>query len=302
MKKIVDRFDKHLIGNLPRAAFPGHIEVIISESDAERAVQYLLHQPILGFDTETRPSFTRGRQYAVALLQVSSRDVCFLFRLNHIGLPQCLVDLLTDQNVTKIGLSWHDDLRMLNRRRKFEAGTFVELQDMSKEMGIVDMSLQKLYANLFGQKISKTQQLSNWEADSLSDAQQLYAATDAWACIQLYEEMTRMQQEGFELEQIPVPEPPAPQPKPEAEEGQSEPKKKKSAKRKKAKAEPKPEPELTPEEQAAREERRRKRQERSEHFRQLARQRRQAAKAKKALQKLNESNNNDQQDNHTEEG
>lgn len=301
MKKIVDRYDKHLIADLPRVSFPGHIEVVISESDAERAVQYLLHQPILGFDTETRPSFTRGRQYAVALLQVSSRDVCFLFRLNHIGLPQCLVDLLTDRNVTKVGLSWHDDLRMLNRRRKFEGGTFIELQEMSKEMGIVDMSLQKLYANLFGQKISKTQQLSNWEADNLSDAQQLYAATDAWACIQLYEEMTRMQDEGFELEQIPVPEPPAPQPKPESEDGQQS-RKKKSAKRRKPKAEPKPEPELTPEEQAAREERRRKRQERSEHFRQLARERRQAAKAKKALQKLNELNNNDQQDNHTQEG
>ena len=172
MKRIVDRYDKSHIADLPRAVFPGHIEVITSERDAERAVHFLQKQPILGFDTETRPSFTKGRQYSVALLQVSSQDVCFLFRLNQIGFPVCLVNLLRDDSITKVGLSWH----------------------------IEDRSLQKLYANLLGKKISKGQQLTNWEADSLSESQQQYAATDAWACVQLYKEMMRMQKEGFELE------------------------------------------------------------------------------------------------------
>lgn len=180
--------------------FPGHIEVIVSEGDAERAVRFLMKQPILGFDTETRPSFTQGRQYKVALLQVCNGDICFLFRLNRIGLPPCLIKLLEDKRITKIGLSWHDDLRALNGRQQFRAGKFIDLQTIAGEMGIVDMSLQKLYANIFGQKISKGQQLSNWEADNLSDAQKQYAATDAWACVKLYEEMMRMKKEGFELQ------------------------------------------------------------------------------------------------------
>ena len=199
MKKIFDRYDKQLLQDLPRVLFPGHIEVIVSEKEAQKAVDFLMKQPLLGFDTETKPSFKVGRMNQVALLQVCSGGLCFLFRLNRIDLPQCIIKLLEDRRVTKIGLSWHDDLRALNQRKKFKAGTFIDLQDIAKEMGIIDISLQKLYANIFGEKISKGQQLSNWEADSLTEAQKLYAATDAWACIQLYNEMMKMKKEGFEL-------------------------------------------------------------------------------------------------------
>lgn len=200
MKKIVSKYDKRLIPALPRAVFPGHIEVIISEEGARRAVEILMRQPLLGFDTETRPSFTAGRMHQVSLLQVCGGNECFLFRLGRIGMPPCVVALLEDNSITKVGLSWHDDLRALARRGKFRPGTFVELQKLANGMGIEDMSLQKLYANVFGQKISKSQRLSNWDADSLTEAQKLYAATDAWACIRLYEELTRMQQEGYELQ------------------------------------------------------------------------------------------------------
>jgi ribonuclease D len=199
LKKIFERYDKQLLQDLPRALFPGHIEVIVSVKEAEKAVNHLLKQPLLGFDTETKPSFKVGKMNQVALLQVCSGGICFLFRLNRIDLPQCIIKLLEDRRVTKIGLSWHDDLRALNQRKKFKAGTFIDLQDIAKEMGIIDISLQKLYANIFGEKISKGQQLSNWEADSLTEAQKLYAATDAWACIQLYNEMMKMKEEGFEL-------------------------------------------------------------------------------------------------------
>lgn len=201
MKEIFDKYDKALLASLPRVLFDGRIEVIVSERDAERAVKFLMKQPILGFDTETRPSFSRGKMNKVALLQVSTNDVCFLFRLNRIDIPQCLVRLLEDKKITKVGLSWHDDLRALNGRKSFRAGTFVELQDMAGQMGIVDISLQKLYANIFGQKISKGQRLTNWEADDLTEAQKKYAATDAWACIRLYEEMQRMQREGYSVTQ-----------------------------------------------------------------------------------------------------
>ena len=201
MKEIFDKYDKALLASLPRVIFDGRIEVIVSERDAERAVKFLMKQLILGFDTETRPSFSRGKMNKVALLQVSTNDVCFLFRLNRIDIPQCLVRLLEDKKITKVGLSWHDDLRALNGRKSFRAGTFVELQDMAGQMGIVDISLQKLYANIFGQKISKGQRLTNWEADDLTEAQKKYAATDAWACIRLYEEMQRMQREGYSITQ-----------------------------------------------------------------------------------------------------
>ena len=199
MKTIASKYDKEQIADLPRVVFPGRTEVIVSERSAERAVKFLMKQPLLGFDTETRPSFKKGLQYKVSLLQVCGGEVCFLFRLNRIDLPDCLVKLLSDRRIKKIGLSWHDDLHGLQARKQFQPGTFIDLQDIAEEMGIEDKSLQKLYANIMGQKISKGQQLSNWEADSLSEAQMQYAATDAWACIQLYKEMMRLQEEGYSL-------------------------------------------------------------------------------------------------------
>lgn len=201
MKKIIyNKYDKKLIADLPRVVFQGRIFVVLSASEAERAVNYLLAQPILGVDTETRPSFHRGQNFSVALLQVATRDTCFLFRLNHIGMAKAVKRLLEDTTVPKIGLSWHDDLRGLQQLGKFRPGNFIDLQDHVSEVGIEDLSLQKLYANLFGQKISKRDRLTNWEADVLKDNQKVYAATDAWACIMLYDELQRLKLTGdYEL-------------------------------------------------------------------------------------------------------
>ncbi|MBR1449475.1 MAG: 3'-5' exonuclease domain-containing protein 2 [Prevotella sp.] len=193
-KIIYNKYEKALISTLPVEEFQGRIIVILTPGETERAVRYLLSQKILGLDTETRPSFKKGQQHKVALLQVSTEDTCFLFRLNHTGLTPALRQLLEDQTVLKVGLSWHDDLNALHRLGAFETGRFVDIQDHVREVGIEDLSLQKLYANLFGRKISKRQQLSNWEADILSDRQKLYAATDAWACIQLYNELVRLKE------------------------------------------------------------------------------------------------------------
>ncbi len=191
-KIIYNKFDKRRIPTLPVAAFEGRIEVVLSPQQAERAVEYLLAQPILGVDTETRPSFKKGHQYQVSLLQVATRDICFLFRLNHIGLSAAIIRFLEDTTVPKIGLSWHDDLAGLRKLGSFTAGSFIDLQDHVKEVGIEDLSLQKLFANMFGLRLNKKQQLSNWERDILDDKQKLYAATDAWACILLYEELQRL--------------------------------------------------------------------------------------------------------------
>lgn len=191
-KTIYNKFAKQLIGKLPIVAFKGRIVVVLSASEADKAVDYLLSQPILGVDTETRPSFRKGTRYTVSLLQVSSHDVCFLFRLKHTGMAPSIIRLLEDTTVPKVGLSLKDDILALHHVASFKPGNFIDLQKHVKEIGVEDMSLQKLYANLFGQKISKGQQLTNWEADILTERQKLYAATDAWTCIMLYEELQRL--------------------------------------------------------------------------------------------------------------
>lgn len=196
MITIKEKYNKKDIALLPRANFEGRIFTILSPEEADKAVEYLLKAPVLGFDTETRPTFHRGQTHIVALLQISTEDTAFLFRLNRIGLIPSLIRLLEDKNSIKVGLSLHDDFLMLKKRQFFTPGRFVELQHEAKEIGIADMSLQKLYANLYGEKISKGQQLSNWEADVLTDAQKLYAATDAWACIRLYKKLQELKNTG----------------------------------------------------------------------------------------------------------
>ena len=191
-KTIYNKFDKATINALPLVEYPHKINIILNEYEAERAVEYLLTCDILGVDTETKPAFRRGQNHKVALLQVATRDQCFLFRLNHLGIPQSLIKLLSNRIVPMVGLSWHDDIISLHRRAEFTPGWFIDIQDIIGNLGIEDKSLQKLYANLFGEKISKRQRLTNWEADVLTDKQKEYAAIDAWACINLYNEIMRL--------------------------------------------------------------------------------------------------------------
>lgn len=201
MRQLFIQTEKTFIPNLPRFAFNGKIVVVQSENEAEKAVAALRKCPILGIDTETKPTFHKGVVHQVALLQVSSEDLCVLFRLNLIGMPQCVTSLLSDPNVLKIGLSLKDDLMMLRRREeKLQPAGFLELQDLAACMGIEDMSLQKLYANVFHRRISKSARLSNWEADVLTESQKVYAATDAYTCIQLYKELKKLKESGeYEL-------------------------------------------------------------------------------------------------------
>lgn len=192
MKTLYSKFNKRDIADLPKVLFEGRVILIQSVGEARRAADYLLTFPRVGIDTETRPNFHAGGMNPVSLLQVSTPDTCFLFRLNRIGLPQCLVQLLTDAGVQKVGLSLHDDWAQLRKRTDFNPVNYVELQDYVKSLGILDMSLQKLFANLFHQKISKTQRLTNWDASVLTEAQKRYAATDAWVCLLLFDEINRL--------------------------------------------------------------------------------------------------------------
>lgn len=208
MRTIYSRFDKQTIQELPKVQFEGRVIVIQTIGEAERAVSYLARFPRLGIDTETRPNFKPGGMNPVALLQISTPEACFLFRLNRIGMPDCLVRLLTSESVEKVGLSLQDDWAQLRRRKEFIPANYIELQNYVKPLGVKDMSLQKLYANFFRQKISKTQRLTNWEADVLTEAQKRYAATDAWSCLRLYDIMTElMRTRAYRLIEVSEPEP-----------------------------------------------------------------------------------------------
>jgi ribonuclease D len=195
------KISKEEIKDLPIAEFTGRIIVVQTEEDAIKAVTYLLSQPLLGIDSETRPSFSKGQTYKVALLQVSTDECCFLFRLNMIGLTPSIISLLENEKVKKIGLSLHDDFMMLHKRASFTQKGCIELQEFIPKFGIHELSLQKIYAILFNQKISKSQRLSNWESEILSDKQKVYAATDAWACIQVYRQLLKLKRtQDYELE------------------------------------------------------------------------------------------------------
>ena len=176
------------IQKLEYASFPGKIYIIDSVgTEFNRAIAYLRSQKVIGFDTETRPTFSQDQpRYGVALLQLSGPDKAFLFRLNKMGLHRRLCNLLTSDKVIKVGAAIHDDIRTLQRKHDFIPTSFVDLQKIVCEWGIRDKSVKKMAGIILGVRISKTQQLSNWEAEMLSESQCKYAATDAWVCREMY--------------------------------------------------------------------------------------------------------------------
>lgn len=184
---------KEALAALPVKEFTGFAVTVIDEQQVEHAVSQIREaNTLVGFDTETRPSFAKGVTYKVALLQLSVGQYCFLFRLNKIkGIPQSLIDLLEDPTVTKVGLSTHDDFKGLHKWvPEIKPQGFVELQEIVGKYGIEEKSLAKIYGLLFGQKLSKRQRLTNWEADQLSPKQKAYAALDAVACVEIYKKLT----------------------------------------------------------------------------------------------------------------
>ncbi|MFC2390530.1 MAG: 3'-5' exonuclease [Bacteroidota bacterium] len=185
------KIDKEIVKDLPIAQTDCQIELIDSPDEVDKAVKYLLRSKVVGFDTESKPSFTKGKSNKIALMQISTQKRCFLFRLQMIGKNQRLKEFLENENIKKIGVAIHGDLRNLRVWSKFEPKNFVDLQNIVGDYGIEELGLQKIYAIVFGKKISKSQQLSNWEAKILNRAQQIYAATDAWACRQIYLKLTK---------------------------------------------------------------------------------------------------------------
>ena len=185
------------------ASFPGKIYVIDSVgAEFNRAIAYLRSQKIIGFDTETRPTFSQDQpRYGVALLQLSGPDKAFLFRINKMGMHRRLCNLMASDKIIKVGAAIHDDIRGLQKKHDFKPSSFIDLQKIVWEWGIRDKSVKKMAAIIMGFRISKTQQLSNWEAETLSEQQCRYAATDAWVCREMYLKLMKSEKHPLELEE-----------------------------------------------------------------------------------------------------
>lgn len=189
---------------LPVAAYEGVIHLVESPEQLEVALEYLAKQTILGFDTETRPAFKKGQTFPVSLLQLSTSDQAFLFRINQTGLPIGLIKVLSSPKILKIGVAIRDDIKILQKIEAFKPSGFIELQDLVKTYGIENFSLKKLSAIILGFKISKSQRLTNWDAPELTEQQLVYGATDAWVSCEIYKKLLVTPLERAYVESEPI--------------------------------------------------------------------------------------------------
>lgn len=183
--------DREELAELPLIQFEGKISLVESREDYLDSIEYLSQQSLLGFDTETKPAFKKGEYNEVALLQLATLDRAFLFRLNRIGFGNALKNILENPKIQKVGVAIRDDIKSLQKLNQFKPGGFVELQEHVKDFGIQDFSLKKISAIVLGYRISKSQRVTNWEAQDLTEAQQVYAATDAWISHRIYESLNQ---------------------------------------------------------------------------------------------------------------
>ena len=181
-----ERLTKEHVKSLPIISFRGTIHLIDKKKDIEEAIKILSKERVLGFDTETRPNFKKGQKNSVSLLQLSTQNDAYLFRLNLLGLPREILSLLSDKNILKIGVAIIDDIRALQKLCRFEPEGFVELSSIGKQLGIITCGLQNLAAIFFGVRITKKERLTNWERRQFNESQCLYAATDAWICLEMF--------------------------------------------------------------------------------------------------------------------
>lgn len=189
MKIYAEKILPEELMTLPVKSFEGTIEVVDTLSDIGRICELLKECKMLGFDTESRPMFKKGMKNRTALLQFSANGIAYLFRLNHIGLPDEICGILSNPEIIKVGAAIKDDINILQKIKSFVPAGFIDIHDVVKDYEIEDRSIKKLAGIVLGIRISKQQQLSNWEVETLSNAQQLYAATDAWVCSEIYKRL-----------------------------------------------------------------------------------------------------------------
>lgn len=180
------KISKEEVASLEIESFQGRIIVAQTVTDVRKGIEYLSKFGMVGIDTESKPSFKKGKSNKISLLQIATDECCILFRLNLTGITDEIKGFFENKDIIKVGVSLKDDFMMLHKVAAFSPDGFVEIQELVDRFNIGEKSLQKIYAILFDKKISKSQRLSNWDAEILSDAQKRYAATDAWASLKIY--------------------------------------------------------------------------------------------------------------------
>ncbi len=175
----------------PAVRFEGNLVVVDSPAKLEEVMPVFFEKKLWGFDTETKPSFKRGKSNKVSLIQISDEETCYLVRTHLAGLDNGLIKWMEDESIKKIGLSLKDDMRELNKLKQIKPKGFIDLQNIVGDFGISDLSLKKVSGIVLGKKISKKQRLTNWESSHLTEAQMRYAATDAWICLEIYDALMR---------------------------------------------------------------------------------------------------------------
>lgn len=181
-----ETISKEELAQLPKAAYHGKIVVVRDKETLDTWLPKLQSEPVVGFDTETKPTFRKGEVNGIALLQLATSDVALLVKVKEVGLPKNLIDFLKNPNILKIGAAIHDDIKLLKKIKRFTPGGFIDLQTIVPKYGITSVSVRKMSGIVLDLMVSKSQQLSNWDLPNLSEAQQQYAATDAWVCQQIY--------------------------------------------------------------------------------------------------------------------
>jgi len=177
---------------LPLKAFDGKVQVVTDQANFSKVLKEIEKHNVVGFDTETRPSFVKGQSYKVALLQLAVPQKVFLIRMHHTGLTEEICSIFENPNIIKAGVAIRDDIKALEKIKRFQPAAFVELATMAKDAGLQVESVKKLTGLLLGFRISKSAQTSNWEAATLTEKQIEYAATDAWVCLQIYKRLSEL--------------------------------------------------------------------------------------------------------------
>lgn len=183
------KIEKETIEKLPLCKFKGVITIIEDPQQAEDVLLELENEKVIGFDTETKPSFKKGVRNSISLVQLSTVDKAFLFRVHSTGFSDVLIRIFNNPKILKIGIGIRDDLRNLSRIIKFKPQGFIEMQEVAKSLGIETISLKALTAIFLKERVSKRQRLSNWEAEVLSESQIKYAAIDAWVALRIYNKL-----------------------------------------------------------------------------------------------------------------
>jgi len=189
---IKNKITTEALSDLPLQHYTGEIVVVEDGTDMYKVIEAINGEKVLGFDTETRPSFKKGKANMVSLIQLSTSKSTFLIRTNKTGMCNELLELLSNQEIKKVGVGIRDDIRGLQKIKDFNPGGFIELQSMALEKGLKDFSLKKLAGILLDIRVSKRQRLSNWEADELTHAQMIYAATDSWVALKIFKKLNEL--------------------------------------------------------------------------------------------------------------